>query len=337
MNDKVKKDLYVSLAVAFNTPISHETVAEYEAFLDSHYTNYEILLVDYASDNAPSPQIGNTLQTIPKTRYLKLAGRIWAETALAAGMENAIGDIVILGTLQTINTKSLHHLVETCCEGNDVVIGSSGVRKASTYRVGAKLFDVCFGDMIGYHPQRNDTGLRIVSRRAANAVMATPRFAYNLYVRLSNAGYQCQTVVYDLKSDFRKEERLVDSLARAISLVVYNTTTPLRIVNAIGIGASCLSLLISFYSITIRLFKHNVVEGWTTLTFFMSIQFFFLFIIVAFLGEYLARLLTDRNETSAYSVMYEKHSSVMLDTSKLNVKNTSELDTINKVQTGRDR
>lgn len=73
------------------------------------------------------------------------------------------------------------------------------------------------------------------------------------------------------------------------------------------------------------------------MTLFMSIQFFFLFIIISFIGEYLARLLTDRNETATYSVMFEKHSSVMLDTEKLNIREKSEADQIINVQTGRDR
>jgi hypothetical protein len=203
--------------------------------------------------------------------------------------------------------------------------------------MGAKGFDILFGNMIGYHPQKGDTGLRIISRRAANAVMTTPRFAYNLFVRLANCGYDCTSVPYEVRRSYKKDERLSRSFARAISVLVYNSTTPLRIINGLGLFASLVSLTISCYSIAIRLFKTHVVEGWTTLTFFMSIQFFFLFLIVSFIGEYLARLLSDRSEATAYSVKFEKHSSVMLDTALLNIREKSEAEQTNRVQTGRDR
>ena len=332
-----QKDIFVSLAVVFNSPISRETIAEYDTFLSIQYANYEILLVDYGCNDSFASSMSGVLAEISKIRYIKLAGKVWLETALAAGMENAIGDIIVVGTPETVNVESLEAMIDRCCSGYDVVAGHSGIRKSGLYRLGSKAFDILFGKLIGYHPQKDDTGLRIISRRAANAVMATPRFEYNLFVRLSNCGYACTSEPYVIKAAFKKDTPLLSSVARAISILVYNSTTPLRIINALGIVASLISLLISFYSIVIRLFKNDVVEGWTTMTLFMSIQFFFLFIIISFIGEYLARLLTDRSETAAYSVMFEKHSSVMLDTAKLNIREKSESDQIINVQTGRDR
>lgn len=61
------------------------------------------------------------------------------------------------------------------------------------------------------------------------------------------------------------------------------------------------------------------------------------FLILSLFGEYLARLLEDRADVRAYNVIYERHSSVMLDMDRLNVSQNSEADEINLVQTGRDR
>ena len=107
--------------------------------------------------------------------------------------------------------------------------------------------------------------------------------------------------------------------------------------NVLGLFSSFISFLFALYSVVVHLFKRNVVEGWTTQILFTSIQFFFLFLILAFLGEYILRLLSNQNNTSSYNVVLEKHSSVMLDLSRLNVISESTASEVNLTQTGRDR
>jgi len=98
-----------------------------------------------------------------------------------------------------------------------------------------------------------------------------------------------------------------------------------------------MAFLFGLYSVAVHFFKHHVIEGWTTMILFMSAQFFVLFVIFSFFGEYLARLLIDHSGRSPYNVVYEKNSSVMIDIEKLNVLNSSETDSVNLSQTGRNR
>ena len=66
-------------------------------------------------------------------------------------------------------------------------------------------------------------------------------------------------------------------------------------------------------------------------------MFFLLFLILSFLGEYLVRIIFDHGNDQPYSVVQEKHSSVMLDYHELNIREDSVSDSVNLTQTGRDR
>lgn len=157
-------------------------------------------------------------------------------------------------------------------------------------------------------------------------------------MRIAKSGYPQSTYSYSLIADNGKKQRtLYQGIRQGIRLLIFNSTSPLRWMSGLGLMGSFLGFVFAAYSLLIRLFKDNVVEGWTTLVLFSSILFMLLFLILAFFGEYLGRLLDDRSEQHNYSVVYEKHSSVMVNENRCNVLNDSISQDVNRVQTGRDR
>jgi len=65
--------------------------------------------------------------------------------------------------------------------------------------------------------------------------------------------------------------------------------------------------------------KDNVTEGWTSMVFFSSFLFMILFIILAFFGEYMARLLNENKNQNSYYISSEETSTVILETDRFNV------------------
>ena len=59
--------------------------------------------------------------------------------------------------------------------------------------------------------------------------------------------------------------------------------------------------------------------------------------ILAFITEYLGRILLEQSNATGYSIVYEKNSSVMVNLDRINVLENSENTKTNLVQTGRDR
>lgn len=78
---------------------------------------------------------------------------------------------------------------------------------------------------------------------------------------------------------------------------------------------SAINLLYALYVVAIYLFKRNVAEGWTTMSLQMTGMFFFLFLILAVLCEYVGRILEETQARPLYVVASEKNSSVLLENS----------------------
>ena len=119
--------------------------------------------------------------------------------------------------------------------------------------------------------------------------------------------------------------------------MVFNPSRPLRRVSVVGAIGSTSALLFAIYGIVVNLINGHVVKGETTTILFLSLLFMLQFIMLAFFGEYLSRLLDARSEQAAYSVVFEKNSAVMVNHDRVNFLNDAAAEESNLVQTGRDR
>ena len=286
--------------------------------LDANFDDYEIVLIDKSSDDVLMSSIENLLTEIPSVRYIKLAFGVHDDVALAAGMENAIGDFVVLHSESEDPVDCISELVKLSLDGFDIVIGKSSQNQTFGYKFVRPLIRNLL-KRIGYNVPRDATRLRCLSRRAVNAVTQTGRFHHQLYVRINNTGYPFTVFDYVQKNAGNRKRTLRKGLLQGLHLLVFNSTKPLRWMSGLGVFGSFLAFTFSLYSLAVHYFKDTVIEGWTTMILFTSWLFMIMFIILAFLGEYLGRLLDEHNEQSDYKVSFEKTSSVMLNENRENI------------------
>lgn len=333
-----KLDCFVSVVAVLRnmSSIVEKFLRSMQRHLDQHFSDYEIVLMDQCSDDGTNEIIDLLLKEIPSVRYIEFASPVHEDVALASALENAIGDFVVLFFPLEDPVNCVFELVQMCRAGSDVIVGVAKQPQTFGYRVIRPWIQFAL-HKIGYHIPRNATGLRCLSRRAVNAVTQTGRFYHQLYVRIAKSGYSQSTYSYSLNSDRRRRHTLYQGIKKGLRLLIFNSTSPLRWMSSLGLLGSFMGFVFAGYSLLIRLFKNNVVEGWTTLVLFSSVLFMLLFLILAFIGEYIGRLLDDRSEQSDYSVAYEKNSSVMLNENRCNVLNESVSQDVTRVQTGRDR
>lgn len=325
MNEKnSKQDCFVSVvAVLDNSGAGLESfLTQLHDHLDQHFIDFEIVLVDQCSKDGTVTLIEKLLKKIPSIRYIELASQVHNDVALAAGMENAIGDFVVLISPSDDPVDCVFEIVQICRSGYDIVIGVSKRPRTITYRL-VRPSAQWILKKIGYDIPRNATGLRCLSRRTVNAVSQTGRFHHQFYVRISKTGYPSNMYHYDADFLHKKRKTLYQGFLQGMHLLVFNSTKPLRWMSALGMLGSFLAFVFASYSLLIRLFKDDVIEGWTSMILFTSILFMLLFLILAFFGEYLGRLLDDRSEQRDYAVAYEKTSSVMLNEQRSNVSDIS--------------
>lgn len=333
-----KLDCFVSVVAVLRnmSSIVEPFVQKMQKHLNQHFSDYEIVLIDQFSDDGTNEKCDLLLKEIPSVRYIALSSFVHEDIALAAGLENAIGDFVVLFSPLQDPVDCVFELVKNCRAGSDVVVGVARQPQTLGYRAIRPLIQRAL-HKIGYDIPKDATGLRCLSRRAVNAVTQTGRFHHQFYVRIAKTGYPQSAYSYSLINPGKKRRTLYRGIQQGLRLLVFNSTSPLRWMSSLGLMGSLMGFTFAAYSLLIRFVKGNVVEGWTTLVLFSSVLFMLLFLILAFLGEYIGRLLDDRSEQRDYSVVYEKHSSVMLDEERSNVFNESTSKDVTRVQTGRDR
>lgn len=336
---KKVKDIFVS-AVAILPPKVDGIERRIDAIrrvLVDNFAHFEILVVDSRNIADYEDSVSGLLKSVPGIRYLKVYCPYSDDVLLAAGLENAIGDIVVAADILQLTESSIVNAVSKCCEGNDVVCGVSGVHRPVLYTVFTWLFRTLFGGMISYNLPKHDMFFRCCSRRIINAAMTARHFHRFVRLRLANAGGKQAEIVLESPDAVSRQYACNGSFGRAMSLLVFNSVKPLRIANFIALLSSGLAIAFAAYTIIVKFVKSSVVEGWPTMMLFLAVMFFLLFVILALIGEYLVRVVIDRTEVRPYNVILEKHSSVMLDFDELNIRSDSVSDTINLTQTGRDR
>lgn len=333
----MKSESFVSLVVVVQSRLQeiNEQLFRLHMLLDKNYTDYEMVIIASGVSSTNAQDEDNLLRVIPSMRIIHLSAAVDVDVALAAGLENAIGDFVVLWNPCSDPVEVIPQLVTQCRQGHDVVIGVTNSTKSFSYRLLRKLINGALR-AIEYELPTNSTGLRCLSRRAVNAVTRIGRFHHQFYLRIQKTGYPAGAFPY---TPIMEAEGLgmLKSVRRLLRLMVFNSPRPLRWMSAVGFCGSLAAFVFAGYSVLIHLINGHVVEGWTTIVLFMSLLFTLQFIMMAFFGEYLGRLLDESSVQSEYAVVYERNSEVMLNTDRVNVLSESLSSGNNSVQTGRNK
>ena len=328
------------MVLVINQPIeiTRDKIVSIHHELDFNYTDYEIVIINQEPlrNNISNHHLNSILNDIPSIRYIQLASFVHADIAWAAGLENAIGDFVVLWDPEHDPVEVISDIVELCRGGYDVVVGVGTSFQSLLYKSLRKVANVILS-AIDYHLPQNATGLRCLSRRAVNAVTSVSRFHHQIYLRIQKTGYPWCIYKYKTIESRLAKKTVFTGLQYLVRLMVFNSSRPLRWMSALGLFGSFTAFVFAAYSLLVHFVNGNVVEGWTTTILFMSMLFMLQFIMMAFFGEYMGRLLDERKEQADYSVVFERNSQTMVNQDRVNVMTESISQEVSAVQTGRNK
>ncbi|WP_017008449.1 hypothetical protein [Enterovibrio norvegicus] len=333
----MKSEVFVTIVLISDG--NSENLSDYAARVQSHldirYSDYEILIIDQCNCVLLNQSLSVILQHVPYIRYIKLVSEVSHDVALAVGLENSIGDLVLYINHNADDIKLIDEMIECSLLGGDIVVGTSKDATTKLYRLVRKAFSRYIRS-VGYSLPSNFTGTICLSRRAVNAVTDTGKYYCKLYSRIANIGHVIHQIDYPITKISRKKS-LKSGVLEAIHHSIFNSTKPLRWMSLLGIAGSSMSFVFSVYSLVVNLVSQQVAEGWTTTIVFMSFLFMLLFTMLSFFGEYLARILDDTSNRKEYNVAFEKNSSVMINELRNNVLSESVTKKVNHIQTGRNK
>lgn len=312
------KDCFVSVVAPLNndSDIIEPFIKDVMLILRNNYSNYELILVDDGSRDTTVDRISSILSQYECIRLICLSRVFGQEIAISAGLESAIGDYAVVMLPDSDPPDVIPKIVEQSRKGVGIVFGIRKYRRKDSIllKLGAHLFYWYVNIVLKLNIPKNSTHFRVMSRQAVNAMIRIKDRLRYLHTLSAHVGYSNQSFIYETINRRKKTrgKSFSEAVTLAVSIIIANTVHPLRTVSFIGLLISILNVLYIGYIVVIYFFKERVAEGWITQSMQMSVMFFFLFLILTILCEYIGRLLLETENRPLYHVLEEKNSSVMI-------------------------
>lgn len=301
--------------ISIVAPLEGDTTATVVAFVEETVavlrqlvTHYEIILVDDGVSAETVAGVRALLERYDFVRFLRLSRHFGEETAIAAGLDVAIGDYVIV-MLPNMDPPSLiPEFFERARAEADIVYGVRLHRKSEPfwYRVGARLFYWYINSVVKAGIPNDSTQFRCMSRQVVNAITQIRDPDQYLRLLTSYIGFRKEALPYSpinrTGEPTVRPKREAVNLARA--LVMEHTTHPLRTVIWTGV-------VIALFNAVVVAAQGGQLHD--------ALAFLVLSIMLAFVGEYVGGLSRRLRDRPAYYVREEHTSSVLLREERRNV------------------
>ncbi len=296
--------------------VLEDCVAEICLLLESQYSNYEVLLVDDNSEDETVARAEKILSQHYCVRLIALSRQMGTEIATMAGLESAIGDFVVVMDPEFDPPDQIIRMIEMVRGGQDIVMGVIDTTRdrGPLYQKLRGLYYAVAGRMIASKLIPGSTIFSALSRAAVNAITRIRHRKRLFSLVASETGYPLVTFPYEQRdtSGGRRQRGLLRSVRFGVSTLIHNSNSPLRLVSIVGLVGSLMCTLYCVYVIVVNIFKDEVMEGWTTLSLQLNGLFFLAFLMLALVGEYMARVLDESMDRPLYHVRGEKSSSIMI-------------------------
>ncbi len=267
---------------------------------------WEVLVIDDGSRDATPAAMAPWL-TRPGVRYVQLSRNFGKEAALTAGIDLAVGEVVLLMDADLQHPASLvPEMVAAWQAGADMVCAARASRADESWpkRLGTAIFYqlVNRGSPVPIPVDAGD--FRLMDRRVVDALKSLPernRFMKGLYAWV---GFNNVIIPYV------PAERLAGSSSfslRSLSRLAFTgvtafTNAPLRLWSGVGVLIALGAIAMGFWFIIEYFVYGNNVPGWATLVtsvmFFSGVQL----LSIGILGEYVGRIFDEVKQRPVYLI-----------------------------------
>lgn len=274
----------------------------------SQITNdFEVLFIDDGSKDQTWQTVVELKATIPQITAIKLARNFGQQNAIAAGLDNAIGDIVVIMDSDLQDKPEDIPLLLSAMEreGKDMAIAKWVTRKESFKK---KFFSKLFHNFSARTTKlKYEPGLgifRVLRRSAVEQLLKVQENTGTIISLIYWAGIDYAVVELNREPRFAGSSgyNLQKMLKLTADRIFSYSLFPIRMASILGMIVGFLSMGFGFYLITRKLLFEDVAPGWTStlviLSFLFGLNFFFLGII----GEYLGRIYIESKNRPKYII-----------------------------------
>jgi glycosyltransferase involved in cell wall biosynthesis len=269
--------------------------------------SYEILFVNDGSKDGSLSMINELKLTDSNIRYVNLSRNYGKEVALAAGLDYAIGDAVVIIDADLQDPPELiPEMVRYYEEGYDDVYAKRKSRRGESWakKQTSKWFYRTL-KAVSRVPIQEDTGdFRLISRRGVEALKHFRECHRYTKGYFSLIGFNKKEIMFDRDPRYTGETKwnYLKLFELAIEGITSFTSVPLKLSTYFGFVAALLSLVYMIIIIIQTLLYGNAIPGYPSLVclilFIGGIQLISLGII----GEYLGRIFDETKNRPLYFV-----------------------------------
>ena len=253
----------------------------------------ELVFVDDGSRDNTWPIIEQASHISGLVRGLKLSRNQGHQQAVFAGLMNAKGDATISvdADLQD-DLNAIPEMLKAHAAGAQVVYGVRKKRTTDSFfkRFTAEAYYHLLA-RLGVEIVFNHADYRLLGRRAIEALREYREV--NLFLRgvIPQLGFSTATVYYDRAERFAGESKypLGKMLALAWQGITSFSTTPLKLITALGATISLISVGVSLWALWVRLFSDASVPGWASTVVPIYLLGGLQLLCIGVIGEYLAK------------------------------------------------
>jgi hypothetical protein len=290
-------------------------------------TDWELVVVDNGStdDSVRVLREATREDGLPNLQVFALTKEVDTDNALWAGLENALGDYVVVIDPMSDSIDFAATMLEHALAGNDVVFARNqrAVPRSFAYRAGFAAYNAVFRRFAGVDLVNEAPQYRVLSRRVINFILQHPTPALSYRHLPATAGFAKAHLKYSASPRGGGRKSLMQAFDHGMRLLVSTTRGPMRIVTALSLFGAVANLVYSVYVIAISIAKQDVAPGWVTLSLQQSGMFLLISLVLLMLGEYIIHMARLSNEGPPYHVAQEFTSARMSRREKLNVEDVA--------------
>lgn len=258
------------------------------------FVDSEIVIVANAVSNESTLAIKRLLDDIPDVTVHFLPQRVDTASAQIVGLENAVGDWLLLLTPTQAEVDALADFLPETCGEFDLIVAqtqSDGFPLSSVYAWLEGVFFLLYNRVNRTDLQPGASTMRLLRRPVAHYILRQSHAEALLKARQIGGGFPAKVIpaLYP-QPPALKRRGVWDAFARALHWTISTNALPIRLVSLVGVASGIAALVYAAYVVMIYLLKPDVEAGWTTLSLQLSGISFLFSIMFALLAEYIIQI-----------------------------------------------
>lgn len=281
------------------------------AVLSKHFEWFELILVDDGSSDKTIERCLPYIEQYQQIRILKFSRNYGHEIASTAGFDYAQGNYVVLMDADLQHPPELiPEMLAKAAEGFDVVCAQQNQRpvESKLRRIFSKLYYKISKRMTGFDIPQGHGNFRLLSRVVVESLKKMRENNRHLVMLFAYMGFKTGSIHYDCppraagtsKYNFKKLINL------ALDSIIGFSGRPLRTMAKFSILISIVMMIYAGFILIQKLLSpEHLIDGLASVIFLISGLFSILFLFLAFISEYISRILIETKNRPLYYIQQE--------------------------------